>query len=153
MTIKTKARSGVTDAEIDVLLRRAAGRKKTPTKIRAAKYDSERDVLVVKLSTESTFEVPRARITGFAHADPAALADLTINPGAESLWSANADDGVLLEQLLAIAFGENLVMTVGARFAARRRSPAGSAASRENGKKGGRPRKNIPATRRKKSAA
>jgi hypothetical protein len=153
MTTKTKARSGVADAEIDALLRRAAEREKTATKIRAARYDSKRDVVVVELATESTVEVPRTRIAGFAHADPAALADLAINPGGESLWSANVDDGVLLEQLLAIAFGENLVMTVGARFAARRRSPAGSAASRENGKKGGRPRKNIPVTRRKKSAA
>jgi hypothetical protein len=153
MTTKTKARSGVTDAEIAALLARAAEREETATKIRATRYDAGRDVVVVQLSTESTFEVPRARIAGFANADPASLADLTINPGAESLWSATAEDGVLLEQLLAIAFGENLVMTVGARFAARRRSPAGSAASRENGKKGGRPRKNIPVTRRKKSAA
>jgi hypothetical protein len=112
-----------------------------------------RDVVVVGLSTESTVEVPRARIAGFAKADAALLADLAINPGAESLWSANVDDGVLLEQLLATAFGEHLVMTVGARIAARRRSPAGSAASRENGKKGGRPRKNVPAPRRKNAAA
>jgi hypothetical protein len=153
MTTKNNSRSGVTDAEMDALLRRAAEREKTATKIRSARYDARRDVVVVGLSTESTVEVPRARIAGFAKANSGALTDLAINPGAESLWSANVDDGVLLEQLIAIAFGENLVMTVGARFAARRRSPAGSAASRENGKKGGRPRKNIPVTRRKNTAA
>jgi hypothetical protein len=153
MTTKKKGRSGVTEAEMDALLRRAAEREKIATKICAARYDARHDVVIIGLSTQSTVEVPRARIAGFANADPAALADLAINPGAESLWSANVDDGVLLEQLLAITYGEDLVMTVGARFAARRRSPAGSAASRENGKKGGRPRKNIPLAGRKKSAA
>ncbi len=152
MTTKVKVRSGVSDAEIEALLAHAAEREKTATKIRGVRYDSRRDVVVVKLSTESTIEVPRARIPGFAKADRAALADLTISPGAESLWSATVDDGVLLEQLLAIAVGVQLMMTVGARFSARRRSPAGSAASRENGKKGGRPRKNAAPARRKKAA-
>jgi hypothetical protein len=139
-------------ANAQALLAHAAEREKTATKIRRVRHDVKRDVVVVELSTESTLEVPRARIPGFAKASRAALADLTINPGAESLWSAAVDDGVLLEQLLAIAIGEQLMMTVGARFAARRRSPAGSAASRENGKKGGRPRKNAPPSRRKSAA-
>jgi len=94
----------------------------------------------VELSTRSTLSVPRRAMLGFAQASPGALADIAITPGRERLWSDTVDDGVLLDQLLVLAAGEETLSTIGARLNAAKRSPARAAASRSNGTKGGRPR-------------
>lgn len=138
----TKARGRIltTDAEMERAARESREREKTATKIRAAHYDAARDVIVVELSTGATLMIGRARIAGFAKASPAVLADLAINPGAESLWSQAADDGVLLDQLLEIVAGTEYLKVLGGRISGRKRSPAKAAAARKNGVKGGRPR-------------
>jgi len=119
--------------------REAREREKTATKIRAARYDAANDLVVTELSTGATLGVPRRAIPGFAHAAPRDLADIRVDPGAESLWSDTVDDGVLLEQLIEIAAGEGLLKIVGGRISGRRRSTAKAAAARANGAKGGRP--------------
>ena len=85
--------------------------------------------------------VPRKKVPGFAKATPRGLMDLAITPGGEGLWSDSVDDGVLLEQMLALAVGEMTLGTIGARINAAKKSPARAAASRANGAKGGRPRR------------
>jgi len=141
MTAAKQRRVVTTDAEMDAAARAARERENTATKIVSVRFDRKRDVVVVHLSTGAALVVPRSLIPGFAHADPAALRDLTINSGAESLWSDRVDDGVLLEQLLEIAAGSRTLIALGGRLAGRIRTPARAAASRANGAKGGRPRK------------
>jgi hypothetical protein len=51
------------------------------------------------------------------------------------------DDGVLLEQLLVIAAGQQILGVIGARINGSRKSEARATASRLNGVKGGRPPK------------
>jgi hypothetical protein len=119
--------------------REAREREKTATKILAARYDVERDFVAVDLSTGATVVIPRSLIPGFKHVVPGELADLSINPGAESLWSDSADDGVILEQLLELAAGTELLKVAGGRISGRHRSVAKAEASRANGAKGGRP--------------
>jgi hypothetical protein len=136
---KRSARVLTTNSEMKRAAREASEREKTATKIRSARYDVDRDAVVVDLTTDATLTVPRSLIPGFSHAAPTKLSDLTINPGAESLWSDAADDGVLLEQLLEIAAGADLLKLLGGRISGRARSTAKAAASRANGTKGGRP--------------
>lgn len=140
-TTKPRGRVLTTNAEIAQAARAAREREKTATKICAAHYDGGSDAIVVELSTGATIIVPRGRIPGFSKGTPATLTDITINPGAESLWSNNVDDGVLLEQLLEVAAGADLLKTLGGRISGRQRSAAKAAAARANGAKGGRPRK------------
>lgn len=121
----------------------ARGRETGATKIRHARYDARRDVIVVDLSTGSILAVPRRLIPGFARVRPGLVADLAITPGSEGLCSMNAADGVLLEQLVVLVAGERTVGTIGARINASRKTPARAAASRANGAKGGRPRKSA----------
>lgn len=116
-------------------------REKKATKIRGARYDSKRDLVIAELSTGATLAVPRRSIPGFARARSRSMSDLHVTPGAEGLWSDTIDDGVLLEQLIVLAAGERTVGSIGARLNASKRSPARAAASRANGAKGGRPRK------------
>jgi hypothetical protein len=114
---------------------------KVATKINAASYDRPADMIRVDLSTGATLSVPRAKILGFAKAKPSQLADLRIMPGRETLWSDTVDDGVLLEQLLIIAAGKQILAVIGARINGSKKSEARAAASRLNGIKGGRPPK------------
>lgn len=132
-----------TDAQLREAAKAARRRDGTATKIRAASYDVECDSIVAKLSTGVTLSVPRSAIPGFAKAEGAVLADLSLTPGDEGLWSDAVDDGVLLEQLLVLAVGEATLATLGARINAGKKTPARAAASRANGRKGGRPRKDA----------
>jgi hypothetical protein len=138
---RTKKRGRVltTASEIQQVAREAREREKTATKILAARYDGERDSIAVDLSTGATVVIPRSAIPGFKRVVPGELTDLSVNPGAESLWSDSADDGVLLEQLLEIAAGTELLKVAGGRISGRHRSVAKAEASRANGAKGGRP--------------
>jgi hypothetical protein len=130
-----------TAAEMREAVKAARKREREATKIRSARYDEERDAIVADLSTGSTLVVPRPSVSGLAKASASELADLSITPGGEGLWSDAVDDGVLLEQLLVLAAGEATLGTIGARINAAKKSPARAAASRANGAKGGRPRK------------
>jgi hypothetical protein len=140
---KQKTRIFTTEAEIGKAVAAARRWEKGATKICHARYDVRRDAVIAELSTGSILAVPRRIIPGFAGARPAALVDLEITPGKEGLWSDNADDGVLLEQLVVLAAGERTVGAIGARINASKKSPARAAASRANGAKGGRPRKSA----------
>ena len=140
-TARQKARILTTDATMNKAVTAARRRDQKATKIRQARYDGKRDVVIAELSTGSTLTVPRRAIPGFERIQIAVLGDLEITSGREGLWSDNADDGVLLEQLVVLAAGEAMVGSIGARINATKRSPARAAASRANGAKGGRPRK------------
>jgi hypothetical protein len=136
---KSTGRILTTPAEMRQAARDARRREKTATKIRAARYRADDDAVAVDLSTGATLITPRRLIPGFAQAAPRDLADLAISPGGESLWSDTVDDGVLLEQLVEIAAGEEFLKVLGGRISGRRRSPAKAQASRTNGAQGGRP--------------
>jgi len=138
---KKPNRIRTTDAEIREHLKRAREREKLATKIVVATYDQRHDMIRVELSTGATLSVPRRSIPGFAKAKPSQLADLEIMPARETLWSETVDDGVLLEQLIVIAFGAQTLGELGGQINGAKKSPARAAASRLNGVKGGRPRK------------
>jgi hypothetical protein len=84
-------------------LKQGRAREKTVTKIRVARYDAERDAIVVELSTGVSLIASRARIPGFQVATCGQLADLAIEPSGETLWSESLDEDVLLEQLVVLA--------------------------------------------------
>ena len=140
-TAKKKALVQTTDSEMREAIKSARARERTATKITSASYDRGVDTIVAALSTGAVLIVPRKKVPGFAKAAPRHLADVSITPGAEGLWSDSVDDGVLLEQLLVLAAGESTLGTIGARINAAKRSPARAAASRVNGGKGGRPKR------------
>jgi hypothetical protein len=137
----TKRRGRIlnTDAQLAIAERAAGKREQGATKIRAVRYDPQADLVSVTLSTGATLSVPRSDIPGFAHARPADLSTIAILPGAEAIWADSVDDGALLEQILEAAAGPDLLKVLGGRISGRQRSAEKAAASRENGKHGGRP--------------
>jgi hypothetical protein len=97
---------------------------------------------VVDLSNGAALAFPPAAAQGLERATPADLADIEITPEGLGLHFPAIDADLYVPALAAGITGSERWMA--ARFGAeggKSRSPAKVAASRENGRRGGRPRK------------
>ena len=115
----------------------------------SARYDAPSGQFVIGLSTGATFLFPARLAQGLAGGDPEALADVEISPMGDCLHWARLDADFSLLGLMMGSFGGQAWMSrlrqeVG-RLNGAVTSEAKAKAARENGKKGGRPRKRKPA--------
>ena len=108
----------------------------------SARYDRRRARVVVRLNTgiEMTFPVHLAE--GLADAAPDQLGEIEISPAGLGLHWPRLDADLYVPALVQGVFGSEAWMArlLGAR-GGRSRTEAKVAASRENGRKGGRPKK------------
>lgn len=107
-----------------------------------ARYDKRSGRVVVNLNTGVQLAFPVSLMEGLAGAGPDDLAEIQISPAGLGLHWPRLDADVYVPALLQGVFGSRNWMarqlgTAGGRA----RSAAKAAASRENGRKGGRPRK------------
>lgn len=146
------AEMGMSEAEFDHELRLADERSRiadeTEPRAVSVRFDRASDQFVVGLKTGATFIFPARLCQGLAGGDPDALADVTITPSGDGLRWPTLDNDFSIMGLMLGSFGGKTWMaklrSEFARQAARTKSPARARASRENGKKGGRPRKSAP---------
>lgn len=105
-----------------------------------AHYDARKGLLVVELSNGVILMLPPRLLQGLHGATPAQLARVELSPLGTALhWDAlDADLGVA--ELAAGIFGSRAWMSELARHAGSQTSARKAASSRENGKRGGRPR-------------
>lgn len=108
----------------------------------AARYDRRRSRVVVSLNTGVQVTFPAKLAEGLAGAAPDDLADIEISPSGLALHWPKLDADLYVPALLVGVFGSKRWMAsqLGAA-GGRARSPAKAASSRENGSKGGRPRR------------
>lgn len=108
----------------------------------SAEYDAAERRLVVGLSSGVTLLVPVHLMEDLAEADPAALHEIEITPSGLGLHWPVLDADVYVPGLMQGVFGSKRWMAaqLGAT-GGRARTPAKAAAARQNGAKGGRPRK------------
>lgn len=111
----------------------------------SARYDRRRSRVVVALSAGVELAFPTRLAEGLADASPDSLAEIEISPAVLGLHWPRLDADLYVPALLQGVFGSKSWMArqLGAE-GGRSRTVAKVAASRENGRKGGRPRK--PAT-------
>ena len=131
----------VTDKEFAAA--NATGRKmlRTTPHAVAARYDEGRDRIVVELSTgaEAAF-APRAQ--GLEAATPEDLAEIAIDPPGFGLHFPRLDADLYLPALLEGLLGSKVwAASRMGQAGGKARTPAKQAASRANGRRGGRPRK------------
>ena len=132
----------LTDAEIDAAIKRGKAAAAQEPRAITASYDLRTDELIIKLSSGATALIPSRLIEGLAGARAADIAAVAVSPGGHGLHWAALDIDVTVPGLVAEVFGTRSYM---AKQAGLSRSKAKATAARENGKKGGRPRKPIEA--------
>lgn len=107
----------------------------------AALYEPRRKRLQIELASGIAVVVPVAKVQGLAKVAPAAVKTVELTGNGYGLYWPKLDLDVSLPDLVAGCFGPKTWMSTLARHAGRTTSPAKARSSRENGKKGGRPRK------------
>nr|WP_244639422.1 DUF2442 domain-containing protein [Aureimonas endophytica] len=105
----------------------------------AARYDAASGRIVIDFANGSSFMVPARSLQGLEDASDAELAEVEIQ-GETGLHWETLDADFTIKGLMAGIFGTARFMEA-ARRGGQSRPPAKVAASRENGRKGGRPRK------------
>ena len=130
--------SELTDAAIDAALERGKIARQHEPRAAAARYDRERDRIVVELTNSCTFAFPPRLAQGLENATAEQLAQVEILGAGYGLHWEALDVDLTVPDLLAGLLGTKSYM---ARRAGQASSPAKAAAARANGTKGGRPRK------------
>lgn len=147
MAKRTQMQPRLTAAEIDAQI--PAARARAARDYRAgrlalgARYDAAHIRIVMELSNGCVFGFPVSMVPALAGATPEELETVEVSPGGFGLhWEVLDMDlsvsGLLVASVPRAERGREL-----ARLAGQTKSAAKAVASRENGKKGGRPRLNA----------
>jgi hypothetical protein len=119
----------------------------SPFALMHAAYNARTDVFAFTLRDDTQFLIPRANIGvgKIAKATPEQLKRVEIDAFRTHAWFPDVDEGINPVGMFAQRFNSALQAERG-RAGGRKRSAAKSIASKENGKKGGRPRKRRAVT-------
>ena len=110
---------------------------------RSARYDARARRLVVELASGVSLAIPVRLIQRLASARPDVRADVKVAGRGVALHWPRLDLDLGVRNLVAGVFGTREWMSELARHAGSRTSPAKAKAARENGRRGGRPRKSL----------
>jgi hypothetical protein len=127
---------------------RAAGTALEEIEPRAVKawYAADTERIFIELNTEIVMGFPYQKLQGLAHATSKQLAEVEVTPTGYGLHWESLDVDLGVPQLVAGLFGTKAWMAELGRQGGKSTSVAKSQASRANGKRGGRPRKNVSCT-------
>ena len=134
-----------TDQELSRALDAGRREAKTEFRARSVRYDPDRDVVEIVTAQDIGFLVPRAWIGPLAQLPPDQLALLDIWPDGSDIEIDTLDIHVsvhgLLSQVLPAMLPTSFLAGLFGGRGGRSTSDAKKATARENGRKGGRPRK------------
>ncbi len=135
----------ITDREFAEAEKRMAALREAG-RVVSARYDRRSARVVVNLNTGVQLAFPAKLAEGLADASPDSLTEIEITPAGLGLHWPKLDADVYVPALLQGVFGSKnwMARQLGAN-GGRSRTDAKVAAARENGRKGGRPRKTVAA--------
>ncbi|HEY9633759.1 MAG TPA: DUF2442 domain-containing protein [Coleofasciculaceae cyanobacterium] len=135
----------VSDDFLDKQIERAkaAWIKAEETELRAksATYDRRSKLLIVKLNNGAEFRLPPHLIEGLSEASVAQIADVHLSGTGDSIHWEKLNIDFSISGLVSGILGTKAWMSELGRKGGKKSTSAKSAAAKENGKKGGRPRK------------
>jgi hypothetical protein len=141
-----------TDAEIDAAIAQAKIYDQYRPKAVAAAYRAKDDVIAIKFLTGVELTVPRRLLQGLVDATPDQLAEVQIDNLQSGLHWESLDIDHYIPSMLEGIFGTRKWMSHVGKLGGTSRSEAKQTAARQNGRKGGRPRKKSAISPRKKAA-
>jgi hypothetical protein len=130
-----------TDAEIDAAIARAKSYDIFRPRAVSATFDARNDSLKIELATGIQIIIPRRVLQGLEDASARQVASVQIGEDELSLHWESLDVDHYIPYLLEGFLGTRKWMTELGKMGGASRSPAKQAASRKNGRKGGRPPK------------
>jgi hypothetical protein len=124
---------------------RAAGKALAQTEPRAVKawYAADSERVFIELTNGVMMGFPYQLLQGLANGTPEQLAEVEIMPTGSALHWESLDADLGVAQLVSGLFGSKAWMTELGRHGGKSKSEAKAQASRDNGKRGGRPRKAV----------
>jgi hypothetical protein len=111
----------------------------------AARYDSRRGLIVITLEGGCEFAFPARLAEGLADMPRSKLAKIQVSPNGLGLHWPLLDADLYVPSLIEGAFGSRRWMEQIGKIGGSSRSSIKTQASRENGKRGGRPREKVAA--------
>lgn len=142
---KPKARIDGTDEQIEAAIALAKLREPYRPKAVAATYRAKDDVIAIKLATGVELAIPRKLLQGLERATPEQVGEVEIlGPGSSLHWES-LDVDHYVPSLIEGVFGNRRWMSELGKRGGAARTAAKARAARENGRKGGRPRKKTAA--------
>lgn len=134
----------ITDAELEAADRHGRASNEGMPMALAARYDASSGRLSIDFVNGSTLLVPARQLQDLQDASDADLAEVKLEFGYGLRWET-LDVDFTVQGLMAGIFGTARFIEA-QRRGGRSRSPAKAAAARENGKRGGRPRRSAEAS-------
>jgi hypothetical protein len=136
----------LTDSDVKQAEARMQARRKTSLKAVSARYDRRAGRVLVELDGGWMVAFPARLAEGLDKARAGDLADIEITPSGMGLHFPKLDADLYLPALLAGVLGSQRWMAgLMGQVGGQSKSPAKAAASRNNGRLGGRPRKPVAA--------
>jgi len=136
--------ANMTDAEFEAAEARGQAMLETEPRAASAGYDRKTDRVTVELVNGCTYMFPAHLVQDLSEAGPDDLARVEVDGAGFNLHWPTLDVDLYVPALVAGVFGTKDWMNKAfARQAGRATSTAKAAASRENGRKGGRPRRSA----------
>jgi hypothetical protein len=129
------------DSEYKRAVRAAKESNATEPRAIAARYDRKANRIVVDLRSGASFMFPPELAQGLEEASAADLAKVVVTPSGSGLRWPTLDADFSLPALMLGIFGSQSWMAELGRRGGRATSDAKAMTARENGKKGGRPKK------------
>lgn len=133
------------DARIEEVRRQTKILDQTEPRARSARYDPASGRIEIELKDGCLFAFPTEIAQGLRGATPEQLAAVEVEGNGYALHWEELDADFTVPGLLAGRFGTKRWMSELGRSGGRSRSESKARAARENGKKGGRPRKSVDA--------
>jgi hypothetical protein len=130
--------------QIPAARRRERNERQLGLRAAEAFYDAKHERVVLELTNGVSFAVPAAIIPGLARATAAQRAELTLSPLGDGILWPKLDADVSVPALIADAFGKSAAAAALGRLGGQAKSDVKARASRANGSRGGRPRKEKP---------